>query len=83
MHPERPIPSNQISNLRVIQLSVLMFVAGLALALAINPLAFDIAALASMFLILYSGLFKRILGFLSNIIIGILTGMTVPFLVKR
>lgn len=78
VHPERPIPSNQISNLRVIQLSVLMFVAGLALALAINHLAFDIAALTSMFLILYSGLFKRILGFLSNVIIGILIGMTVP-----
>ena len=78
-HPERPIPSNQISNLRVIQISVLMFVAGLVIALATNPLAFGIAALASMFLILYSWLFKRILGFLSNIIIGILTGVTVPF----
>jgi len=41
VHPERPIPSNQISNLRVIQISVLMFVAGLALTLAKNPLAFD------------------------------------------
>jgi len=78
MHPERPIPSNQISNLHVIQFSVLLFVTGLTLALITNHLAFDIAALTSIFLILYSGLLKRILGFLSNISMGFLAGMSIP-----
>lgn len=56
VHPERPIPSDQMFNLRIIQLSVLMFVAGLTLALGID-------ASASLFLVLYSGLFKKFQGF--------------------
>ena len=78
-HPERPIPSNQISNLRVIQTFRADVCCRISDRSCHKPPRFRHSSLASMFLILYSWLFKRILGFLSNIVIGILTGMTVPF----
>jgi geranylgeranylglycerol-phosphate geranylgeranyltransferase len=77
VHPERPIPSNQVSPLGVVQLSAVMFIAGFIIALCINLLAFGIAVFWIVFLLLYSSFFKRLSGFASNILIGFLIG-TIP-----
>ncbi|HXY88561.1 MAG TPA: UbiA family prenyltransferase [Candidatus Acidoferrales bacterium] len=75
--PDRPIPSNQITPLGAIQISVLLFLAGLGIAAAINLLALGIAAFAIVFLILYAAFFKRRSGFVSNIVIGLLAGTVI------
>ena len=77
VHPERPIPSNQIAPLGVLRFSAAMFLAGFVVALWINWLALGIAVSWIVFLILYSSFFKRLLGFISNILIGLLIG-TIP-----
>ena len=73
----RPIPSKQIDSTRALQLSVLLFVFGIALSLAVNLLAFAVVAFTVLLLLLYSPLFKRLSGFLSNVVIGIIM-LTVP-----
>jgi geranylgeranylglycerol-phosphate geranylgeranyltransferase len=75
--PDRPIPSNQITPLEAIQISVVLFLAGLGFAAVINLLAFGIMAFITVFLILYAAFFKRRAGFISNIIIGLLAGTVV------
>lgn len=77
VHPERPIPSNQISPLGVVQFSAAMFLAGFFVALCINWLALGITVSCIVFLILYSSFFKQLLGFISNILIGLSIG-TIP-----
>ena len=77
VHPERPIPSNQISPEGALQFSIVVFLAGEAVALVINLLASMIAAFWIIFLILYPVFFKRISGLLSNIVIGLVEG-TMP-----
>jgi geranylgeranylglycerol-phosphate geranylgeranyltransferase len=74
VHPDRPIPSHQVSPLGVLQFSIVMFIAGFVVALCINLLAFEIAAFSIIFLILYSNFFKRLSGFASNILIGLSIG---------
>jgi len=75
--PDRPIPSGQITPLGAIQISMVLFLAGLGVAAAINPLALGIAAFATVFLILYAAFFKRRSGFISNIVIGLLAGTVI------
>jgi geranylgeranylglycerol-phosphate geranylgeranyltransferase len=75
-HPERVIPSNQISLARTAQFSALTLLAGLAVSYAINALAFGIVVLDVVLFVLYPRLFKRISGFLSNLVMGYL-GATV------
>jgi geranylgeranylglycerol-phosphate geranylgeranyltransferase len=75
--PDRPIPSNQITPLGAIQISTVLFIAGLGVAAAINLLALGIAAFATVFLILYAAFFKRRAGFVSNIVIGLLAGTVI------
>ena len=75
VHPERPIPSNQIAPLGVVQFSAAMFLSGFVVALWINWLALGIAVAWIVFFILYSSLFKRLLGFISNILVGLLIGI--------
>ena len=75
--PDRPIPSNQITPLGAIQISMVLFLAGLGVAAAINLLALGIAAFATVFLILYAAFFKRRAGFVSNIVIGLLAGTVI------
>ena len=75
--PDRPIPSNQITPLGAIQISVVLFLAGLGVAATINLLALGIAAFATVFLILYAAFFKRRAGFVSNIVIGLLAGTVI------
>jgi geranylgeranylglycerol-phosphate geranylgeranyltransferase len=71
-HPERVIPSNQISLTRAAQFSVLTFFAALVVSYAINILAFGIVALDVVLFVLYPRVFKRISGFLSNLVMGYL-----------
>jgi geranylgeranylglycerol-phosphate geranylgeranyltransferase len=75
--PDRPIPSNQITPLGAIQISVVLFLAGLGVAATINLLALGIAAFATVGLILYAAFFKRRSGFVSNIVIGLLAGTVI------
>jgi len=71
-HPERVIPSNRISPIRAAQFSALTFFAGLLASYAINVLAFGIVALNVVLFVLYPRVFKRISGFLSNLVMGYL-----------
>jgi geranylgeranylglycerol-phosphate geranylgeranyltransferase len=75
--PSRPIPSNRISRTRAAQVSLLLFLAGLGVALAINLLVLGIAAFTTVFLVLYSAFFKRFTA-LSSVVIGLLSGTTIP-----
>ena len=71
-HPDRPIPSNQISPTSALQFSALTFLAGLGVSIAINPLALGIAGLNTMLFTLYPRFLKRFSGFLSNLVVGFL-----------
>lgn len=71
-HPERAIPSNQISLARAAQFSALTLLAGLAVSYTINALVFGIIVLDVVLFVLYPPLFKRISGFLSNLVMGYL-----------
>lgn len=75
-HLERPIPSGEISPARTAQFAAVMFIAGLGVSLMINLLAFGIVALNVVLFILYPRLFKRLSGFVSNLLMGYL-GATV------
>ncbi len=76
-HPDRPIPSHQISPTNAVQFAASTYIAGLLVSFAINPLAFEIAALTIVLFILYPRVFKRYVGFLSNLVMGFL-GATIP-----
>ncbi|MGB8310628.1 MAG: UbiA family prenyltransferase [Halobacteriota archaeon] len=76
-HPDRPIPSHQISPSNAVQFAASTYIAGLLVSFAINPLAFEIAALTIVLFILYPRVFKRYVGFLSNLVMGFL-GATIP-----
>lgn len=72
--PEKPIPSKLLSPTEVAQFTAVMFVGTLVVALTINPLAFGVAVFWVIFSILYSSFFKRVSGFVSNLVIGFLVG---------
>jgi geranylgeranylglycerol-phosphate geranylgeranyltransferase len=71
-HPDRPIPSNQISSTSALQFSALTFIIGLGVSVAINPLALGIAGLNTILFTLYPRFLKRLSGFLSNLVMGFL-----------
>ncbi len=75
-HPDRPIPSGEISPPRTMQFAATMLITGLGVSLLINPLAFLIVALNVVLFILYPRVFKRLSGFVSNLLMGYL-GATV------
>jgi len=76
--PDRPIPSGQITPLGALQFSAIMFISALGVGLMINPLAFGIVIFNISFLLVYSSLVKKYSGFLSNIAIGLVEGITIP-----
>ncbi|MGZ4911172.1 MAG: UbiA family prenyltransferase, partial [Halobacteriota archaeon] len=78
-HSERPIPSGEISPARTALFAAVMFVAGLGVSLTINPLAFGIVALNVVLFILYPRVFKRLSGFMSNLLMGYLGATVVLF----
>jgi 4-hydroxybenzoate polyprenyltransferase len=69
-HPERPIPSKQVSPTNAATFSALMFAMGLAVSFAINSLAFGIAALNVVLFTVYPRFLKRLSGLLSNLVMG-------------
>ncbi|MDF0590553.1 geranylgeranylglycerol-phosphate geranylgeranyltransferase [Candidatus Methanocrinis natronophilus] len=76
--PRRPIPSGRISPDRARGWSIVLFAAGCASALFINPLAFAIAAANSILLYLYARSLK-VTPFAGNLAVGYLTGSTFLF----
>ncbi len=78
-HPERPLPSGEITSARVAQFAAVLFVVGLGVALLINPLAFAILALNAALFILYPRVVKRVSGFASNLLMGYLGASVVLF----
>ena len=58
-HPERPIPSGQITPSNALSYSVALFVLSLPLALIVNAECFLLAALNIIVLVTYEGKFKR------------------------
>jgi len=78
-HSERPIPAQRISAARAMQFSALTFLAGLAISLMINVVAFGIVALNVVLFILYPRVIKRFSGFLSNLVMGYLGATIVLF----
>ena len=76
--PRRPIPSGRISPDRARTWSIVLFAAGSAAALFINPLAFAIAAANSILLYLYARNLK-VTPFAGNLAVGYLTGSTFLF----
>ena len=77
-HPERPIPSKQITPAQSVKFGALMFFAALGLSLLVNQLAFEIVVLVILCLIIYPSIFKKSSGFLSNIAIGFVEGISIP-----
>jgi geranylgeranylglycerol-phosphate geranylgeranyltransferase len=71
-HPERPIPSGQVSPANAMTFSALTFAVGLGVSLAINSLAFGIAALNVVLFTVYPRFLKRLSGLSSNLVMGYL-----------
>ncbi|HYA61307.1 MAG TPA: UbiA family prenyltransferase [Candidatus Acidoferrum sp.] len=71
-HPDRPIPSQQISPARALQFSALTFLAGLGVSIVINPVVLGIVWLNVILFTLYPHFIKRLSGFLSNLVMGYL-----------
>lgn len=72
-HPERPIPSGQITPANALSYSVALFVVSLPLALIVNVECFLLAALNIVVLVTYEGRFKR-RGISGNVEVSWLTG---------
>lgn len=72
-HPERPIPSGQITPPNALSYSVALFVLSLPLALMVNIECFLLAALNIVVLVTYEGRFKR-RGISGNLEVSWLTG---------
>ena len=77
--PKRPIPSGALTLKQVIAVSTVLFALGLVLATFINWLSFEILAVDSALLLVYSWLVKRKSGFAANVLVGILTGTAFLF----
>ncbi|MGQ9608488.1 MAG: UbiA family prenyltransferase [bacterium] len=73
--PLRPIPSGKISKKSALVFSIFLFILGTTLGLLVSLVAFAVAVLVSLILVLYT--FKlRENPLIGNISIGILTGLT-------
>lgn len=71
-HPERPIPSNDISPAHAAEFSALAFLAAIGVSFTINVFAFGIVLLNVGLFILYARAIKRLSGFASNLVMGYL-----------
>jgi len=78
-HPDRPIPSHQISPASALQFSALTFLAGLGVSIVINPVVLGIVVLNIILFTLYPHFIKRLSGFLSNLVMGYLGGSIALF----
>jgi len=73
--PSRPIPSGKVSRRSALVFAIVLFIIGTALGLLVNWLAFSIACLVSVLLVLYTIRMRRLL-LVGNVVIGLLTGLT-------
>jgi len=73
--PLRPIPSGQVKRRSALIFSFVLFIIGTGLGLFISWVAFVVALIVSILLVLYT-IELRQLPMLGNIIIGLLTGLT-------
>lgn len=70
--PDRPIPSGEVTPAGAATFSLLLFLAGVGLALLANPLCFSIALINSLLLIGYAARLKRI-ALAGNIVVSYLS----------
>jgi len=77
--PNRPIPAGTISPAGALEYTAVTFVIAAALALYTNLLAFAIVVFVIILLVLYSPVFKRASGFLSNALIAFAVSLTAVF----
>ena len=73
--PSRPIPSGQVSRGTALVFAVALFVVGTGLGLAVNWVAFSVACIVSVLLVLYTIKLRQLL-LVGNTVIGLLTGLT-------
>jgi geranylgeranylglycerol-phosphate geranylgeranyltransferase len=78
LHPERTIPSKQLTATTVFWYSILLFLAGIIISFFINAYALLIASITSLLLFLYSSSMKKI-KFLGNWVVALGTGLTFLF----
>ena len=77
--PHMSIPAGNISPTGALEYTAVTFVIGAALALYVNLLAFAIVAFAILLSVLYSPVFKRASGFLSNALVAFAVSLTALF----
>ncbi len=77
-HPERPIPSGEITPRKAIFFGTLLFLLGIIISGLINLLTFIIAVLATALLLLYERNLKK-LGFVGNVTVSALVGLLFIF----
>ncbi|MBT8172193.1 UbiA family prenyltransferase [Candidatus Bathyarchaeota archaeon] len=75
----RPIPSKKLAPWVALFVSLVLFVIGLASSLSINELCFGIAFMDTIFLVVYSKVIKKRVGFLGSFLMGFLIGTSFVF----
>ena len=73
--PSRPIPAEKINKRSALTFSIFLFIIGTGLGLLVNWIAFLVALVVSLILILYASKLREF-PLLANSTIGVLTGLT-------
>jgi geranylgeranylglycerol-phosphate geranylgeranyltransferase len=73
--PSRPIPAGKINKRSALTFSIFLFIIGTGLGLLVNWIAFLVALVVSLILILYASKLREF-PLLANSTIGVLTGLT-------
>jgi len=76
--PDRPLPSGRIKNNLALAYSCILFIIGISLAYMINIYCFSMAILASLLLLLYPAVLKKII-LLGHIAVSLLVALTFVF----
>ncbi|MBT4870961.1 MAG: geranylgeranylglycerol-phosphate geranylgeranyltransferase [Candidatus Diapherotrites archaeon] len=78
INKKKPIPSGKVSRSNATIFSAILFLVGIILAFFINPLAFTIAVIFSILLILYASVLYKV-KYLGNIVVALGTAFTFIF----
>ena len=73
--PARPIPSGKVKAKHALAFAIVLFIIGTALGLFVSWMAFSVAIAVSILLVVYTVALRRFV-LVSNLAIGILTGLT-------